>query len=174
VKRNGLRSGTNCLYAIAKNKKNERVLRLKECTDDPVQAENQSSSQNTETSTSEVTSSSEVTTSSEVASAPAELTARFNNGIITINDGRTLSVNKVKANGMTYPRVMMTTPEGAHVSIVYDNNSEKYEADVPLQYEVKDFSNNNAYFTLTVDEGGPAKTWKVKLQNSNGYDLKIE
>jgi hypothetical protein len=34
--------------------------------------------------------------------------------------------------------------------------------------------NNNNFFKLTVDEGGPEKTWHVKLQNSNGYDLKIE
>ena len=75
---------------------------------------------------------------------------------------------------MTYPQVIMTALPGARVSITYDDNSEKYSAESPFKYEVKDFSNNNSYLTLTVDEGGPSKTWHVKLQNSNGYDLKIE
>jgi hypothetical protein len=166
VKRSGMRTGTNCLYSIQKNKKGERVLRVKECTDEPVAADNLSQNSEPMTNT--------VTTTTEVALSPAQLTAAYKDGIITINDGRTLTVKKVKANGMTYPRLMMTAPEGANVSIAYDNNDEKYKADVPLEYEVKDFSNNNAYFTLTVDEGGPAKTWRVKLQNANGYDLKID
>jgi hypothetical protein len=168
VKRSGLRGGAHCMYAIEKNKKNERVLRIKGCSEEAAAADGQYSSQNSETAPSEVT------TATEVTSTPAQLSAKHKDGVITINDGRTFSVKKIKANGMTYPRVMMTALEGAHVSIAYDNNSEKYNADVPFEYEVKDFSNNNAYFTLTVDEGGPAKTWRVKLQNSNGYDLKIE
>jgi hypothetical protein len=174
VKRSGLRGGAHCMYAIEKNKKNERVLKIKGCSEEPAAADGQYSSQNSETATSEVTSVTEVVSTSGVTSTPAQLSATHKDGVITINDGRIFSVKKIKANGMTYPRVMMTILEGAHVSIAYDNNSEKYNAEVPFEYEVKDFSNNNAYFTLTVDEGGPAKTWRVKLQNNNGYDLRIE
>lgn len=165
ITKRGIRLGTNCLYAIVKNKKGERVLRVGDCTNEPTAT----------TTTSDASASSTVETSTSSPTAtPDQLSASYTNGIISINDGRTLTVKKVKANGMTYPRVIMTALTGAKVSISYDSNNETFSAETPLQYEVKDFSNNNAYFTLTVDEGGPAKTWKVKLQNANGYDLKIE
>lgn len=166
LKKNGMRQGTNCLYAIEKNKKNEQVLKMKGCSDEPSEA------QASVSSSTSVMQSSEV--SSAVTSNPDKLSATYSNGVITINDGRTINVKKVKANGMTYPQVFMTALQGAKVTISYDGNDETYSAESPLKYEVKDFSNNNSYFTLTVDEGGPAKTWRVKLQNANGYDLKIE
>lgn len=164
LKKRGLRQGTNCLYSIEKNKKGERVLKMRGCNGEgAVTANNQTSQQSTQPAPA----------SSPVA-APEQLSASYSNGVITLNDGRTLVVKKVKANGMTYPRVHMTALPGAKVSLAYDNGDEKHEAESPFVYEVKDFSNNNAYFTLTVDEGGPKKTWHVKLQNTNGYDLKIE
>jgi hypothetical protein len=163
ITKKGIRQGTNCLYAVEKNKKGEYVLKMKGCSNDPV-----SPASNEQTVI--------TTRSSEPAepSQPAKLSATYANGIITLNDGRTFTVKKVKANGMTYPRVEVTALTGAKISLAYDNGNEKYSAESPMKYEVKDFANNNAYFTLTVDEGGPDKTWHVKLQNSNGYDLKIE
>jgi hypothetical protein len=167
LKKNGFRQGKNCLYSIVKNKKGERALRVKDCSDE-VQSSDQMSS------TANSGSSSNNASATTTTSSPEQLSASYANGVITINDGRTIAVKKVKANGMTYPRVIMSALTGAHVSITYDDNNEKYNAEVPFQYEVKDFSNNNSYLTLTVDEGGPKKTWHVKLQNANGYDLKIE
>jgi hypothetical protein len=162
IKKRGLRQGTNCVYFIEKNKKGERGLKMRGCTDEAV------------AEASPASAPTPATPSTPSASAPAQLSATYASDVITINDGRTLSVKKVKVNGMTYPRVRMTALPGANVSIAYDNSDEKFSAESPLEYEVKDFSNNNAYFTLTVDEGGPAKTWHVKLKNSNGFDLKIE
>jgi hypothetical protein len=167
LKRNGMRQGTNCLFSIEKNKKGERVLRIKSCDDAAATAANVPSIPSAPVTP--------ATPAEPVAtSQPDQLSAKYANGVITLNDGRTLTVKKVKVNGMTYPRVHMTALTGAKVSIRYDSNDEKFSAEVPFQYEVKDFSNNNAYFTLTVDEGGPKKTWSVKLQNSNGYNLQIE
>lgn len=162
IKKNGIRQGTNCLYAIEKNKKGEYVLKMKGCNDEPVAEAPKEAAQPQEEQ------------QVVVQSTPDQLSATYSNGVISINDGRTLTVKQVKANGMTYPQVFMTALTGANVTITYDDNDEKYGAEPPFKYEVKDFSNNNAYFTLTVDEGGPSKTWKVKLQNKNGYDLKIE
>ena len=157
----GKRQGTNCLVAVEKNKKGERVLRLRECTNEPMP----------NTGVAPATPTAE---SSSGTATPDQLSATYSNGIITINDGRTLTVTKVKVTGMTYPRVKMTAPSNAAVTIKFDNSDEQSTADVPFQYEVKDYQNNNAYFTLLVDEGGPKKTWKVKLQHVNGYDLHIE
>ena len=165
VTRKGLRTGTNCLYAVEKNKKGERVLRVKSCSSDPIAGDA------TTVTTGEPTPS---TAMPEPTPTPEQLKATYTDGIITLNDGRTLTVKKVKANGMSYPRLFFTVLPGSQISIVYDDQKEKYNAESPMKYEVKDFSNNNAYFTLTVDEGGPEKTWHVKLQNANGYDLKIE
>jgi len=162
IKKNGIRQGKNCLYVIDKNKKGQHVFRMKGCSEEPAVGGTESTVQPA------------ATESPASTSTPDQLSATYANGVITINDGRTIAVKKVKVNGMTYPRVIMTALSGAHVSISYDNNDEKYSAEIPFQYEVKDFSNNNAYLTLTVDEGGPKKTWHVKLQNANGYDLKIE
>lgn len=166
LKKNGIRQGTNCLYAIARNKKGEQVLRMKGCSDEPVASAEAVSTPSSELST--------PGTNDVPVQTPDKLSATYKDGVITINDGRTIAVKKVKADGMSYPRVFMTALEGAKVSITYDDNDETYNAEPPLKYEVKDFANNNAYFTLTVDEGGPNKTWRVKLQNANGYDLKIE
>lgn len=163
ITKRAMRQGTHCTYMIAKNKKGEYGLKMGECSSEPP-------AENTASASVEASSSA----SSGPVAAPAQLSATYANGVISINDGRTLKVTKVKANGMTYPRVMMTALTGAEVAIKYDSNNETFSAETPFQYEVKDFSNNNAYFTLTVDEGGPAKTWKVKLQNANGFDLKIE
>jgi len=166
VQRKGLRTGTNCLYAIEKNKKGEHVLRVKSCSEDPV-----AGGTVTTTTTSEPTPSA---TTPEPVPTPAQLKATYADGLITLNDGRTFTVKKVKVNGMTYPRLFFSVLPGAEVGIAFDDNNEKYSAESPLKYEVKDFSNNNAYFTLTVNEGGPEKTWHVKLQHANGYDLRIE
>jgi hypothetical protein len=170
LKKNGFRQGKNCIYSIVKNKKSEYVLKVKDCSDDAQAGDQMSSASNSSSSSSDQS----VTATTNITSTPAQLSASYANGVITINDGRTIAVKKVKANGMTYPRVMMSALTGAHATITYDGNDEKYSAEIPFQYEVKDFSNNNSYLTLTVDEGGLAKTWHVKLQNANGYDLKIE
>lgn len=166
LKKNGIRGGRDCTYSIQKNKKGERVLRIKGCTD-PF-PEGDASSQ---TPSGNDTNSSQ---QSVATTQPAQLSATYADGQITISDGRVLTVTKVKANGMTYPRVIMKSPANATATISYDDNAEKYTSEVPFQYEVKDFSNNNSYFRLTVDEGGAEKTWHVRLQNANGYDLKIE
>jgi hypothetical protein len=169
IKKNGIRQGTNCLYAVGKNKKGEHVLKMKDCSNEPLSNQGQSTSENVTSTSSQTTE-----TTTVIKSTPAQLSATYTNGIISINDGRTLTVKKVKVNGMTYPRVFMDAPSGAKVNIAFDGNNEKFDAEVPFKYEVKDFENNNNYFTLTVNEGGPTKTWHVKLQHANGYDLKIE
>ena len=159
ITKRGIRQGKHCLFAITNGKKGYS-LKVGGCTQD---------------APSGVAADTPVAAPpADPVSTPDQLQATYSDGVITINDGRKLKVTKVKANGMTYPRVNFTALAGAKVSLKYDNGNETYEAESPMQYEVKDFSNNNAYFTLTVDEGGPAKTWHVKLQNANGYDLKIE
>jgi hypothetical protein len=163
IKKKGIRQGKHCMFAIVTGKKGDRSLKVRGCSEEPEAS-----------ALATTTPASQPVASTPSTSTPDQLSATYANGVITINDGRTIKVNKVKANGMTYPRVIMTALTGAKVTITYDDNTEKYSAETPFQYEVKDFQLNNAYFTLTVDEGGPAKTWKVKLQNANGYDLKLE
>jgi hypothetical protein len=158
ITRRGIRQGKHCLFGIVNGKKGY-TMKVGGCSE----------SANTDVAASEPTEAPGATTT-----VPDQLAATYKNDVISINDGRTLKVTKVKANGMTYPRVMFTALQGAKVSLKYDNGNETYEAESPMQYEVKDFQNNNAYVTVTVDEGGSAKTWHVKLQNANGYDLKIE
>jgi hypothetical protein len=159
ITKRGLRQGKHCLFAIVKNKKGEHALRVGDCTESEPEG---------------AVSSAPAPVASAPVSTPDQLSATYANDVITINDGRTLKVSKLKVNGMTYPRVHFTALPGARISLKYDATGESYTAESPMEYEVKDFSNNNSYFTLTVDEGGPAKTWYVKLKNSNGYDLKIE
>lgn len=159
----GMRQGKHCLIAIAKNKKGEYVLRIDDCNaEEPIYEEKATVFEGASKPT------------AQPVPTPDQLSATYANDVITINDGRTLKVTKLKVNGMTYPRVHFTALTGAKISLKYDGTGESYNAESPMEYEVKDFSNNNSYFTLTVDEGGPAKTWSVKMRNSNGYDLKIE
>lgn len=159
ITKRGFRQGKHCLFAIVKNKKGEYALRVGDCTESEPEG---------------AVASAPAVTASAPVSTPDQLSATYANDVITINDGRTLKVSKLKVNGMTYPRVHFTALSGARISLRYDATGESFTAESPMEYEVKDFSNNNSYFTLTVDEGGPAKTWYVKLKNSNGYDLKIE
>lgn len=160
ITKRGVRQGTHCLFAIIKNKKGEYVLRVGDCTESAPEVA--------------VQSVQPTATAPTPISTPDQLSATYANDVITINDGRTFKVSKLKVNGMTYPRVHFIALPGAKISLKYDGTGERYSSESPMEYEVKDFSNNNSYFTLTVDEGGPAKTWSVKLKNSNGYDLKIE
>jgi hypothetical protein len=168
LKKNLYRQGRNCVYTIVKNKKGELVLRMKECSEEaPVSV----------VTTPAKESEAPIESAPEPAqplSTPEQLSATYSKGIITINDGRTITVKQVKANSFTNPKVIITVLTGAKISFAYDDNNETYSAETPLQYVVKDYRNNNSYFTMTVDEGGPKKTWKVKLQNGNGYDIRIE
>jgi len=162
--KNGIRQGKDCLYVVHKNKKGQYALKAGGCSDGEPETEGfvQSGTQPTKPIV------------GTTISAPGQLSATYKEDIISINDGRQLTVKKVRVNGLTYPRIIFTALTGATISVKYDNGIESYSAESPMQYEVKDFKNNNAYFTLTVDEGGPAKTWYVKLKNNNGFDLKIE
>lgn len=161
ITKRGIRQGKHCQYAVVSGKKGYS-LKVGGCTEAPETP--QATVATTEAEAPAITST----------STPDQLSATYKDDVISINDGRKLKVTKVKATGMTYPRIMFTALQGSKVSLKYDNGNESYEAESPMQYEVKDFQNNNAYVTVTVDEGGPAKTWHVKLLNANGYDLKIE
>ncbi|HMJ69772.1 MAG TPA: hypothetical protein VK508_12800 [Cyclobacteriaceae bacterium] len=158
ISKRGIRQGKHCLYAIVAGKKGHS-LRVGGCTETP------------QADAAPVAGTIEPAAST---STPDQLSATYKDGVISINDGRKLKVTKVQANGPTYPRIMFNALQGSKVSLKYDNAKEDFEAESPMQYEVKDFQNNNGYVTVTVDEGGPAKTWHVKLQNANGFDLKIE
>jgi hypothetical protein len=157
IDKRGIRQGKHCIYPIIKGKKGY-TLKVGGCS---------------ESASTDVASTAS-TPATSASSTPSQLTATYNDGVISINDGRKLKVTKVKASGMTYPKVNFTALQGAKVSLKYDNANEYYEGESPIQYEIKNFENNNAYVTVTVDEGGPEKTWHVKLLNANGYDLKVE
>lgn len=164
IKQRGIRLGRHCSYPIVSGKKGLQ-LKVGACSDATPEGNTPAVVE---------TSPAQTSNPAPATSTPDQLSASYKDGVITINDGRTLKVTKVKANGMTYPRIHFTALQGAKVFLKYDNENEEYTGESPIQYEVKNFQNNNAYVTLTVDEGGPAKTWHVKLQNANGYDLKIE
>ena len=135
ITKRGMRQGKHCLFGVVKNKKGEYVLKVGGCSE----AEPEGATQPTEP-----------IQPATATSTPDQLSATYANDVITINDGRTLKVNKVKVNGMTYPRVHFTALPSAKVSLKYDGTGESYSAESPMEYEVKDFSNNNSYFTLTV------------------------
>jgi len=160
IKQRGIRQGKHCVFPIVKSKKGYS-LKMGGCTEAAPAGESPAVAQS-------------APGTATATSTPDQLSATYKDGVITINDGRTLKVTQVKVNGMTYPRIIFTALQGAKVNLKYDNGNESYDAESPMQYEVKDFQNNNAYVTVTIDEGGAAKTWHVKLQNANGYDLKIE
>jgi len=165
ITKRGIRQGKHCLYPLIVGKKG-LSLKVGGCSDSAPEG-----SVTLAAAQPAVSAATPATTST-----PEQLSATFNvkDFIITINDGRVLKVIKERVNGMTYPRVIFTALPGAKISLKYDKGNESYEAESPMQYEIKDFTNNNSYVTVTVDEGGPAKTWHVKLLNANGYDLKIE
>lgn len=165
INKRGIRQGKHCLYPIVKGKKGVS-LKVGGCSDSPPEGSVASETAQPDASHTALTAT----------STPEQLSATFNvkDYIISINDGRKLKVNKEKVNGMTYPRVIFTALPGAKISLKYEKGNESYEAESPMQYEIKDFTNNNAFVTITVDEGGPKKTWHVKIVNANGYDLKIE
>ena len=107
--------------------------------------------------------------------AKGPLSATYRDGTITVSDMSHYTVTKSRtAGGWPSPHVIMNAPTGAKVTITYDDNKETYNTEVPFDYEVKDYYNNNSYFRLTVDQGGPDKTWYVRLQNGTGYVLTIE
>jgi hypothetical protein len=154
-----MRMAKDCTYMISKNKKGEYTSSMKSCTGT---LDNGNTTMTTGT-----------TTTAMPTDGP--LTAKYQDGVILLSDGSRLTVTKVKTNGMwPSPHVKMTVPVGAKVSITYDDNKETYNTEVPFDYEVKDYNNNNSYFKLTVDQGGPDKTWYVRLQNGTGYMIKIE
>ena len=164
IKKQVMRMGNDCVYLISKNKKGEYGFKVK------------SASGNMGGSTPPaVTSEAPTSAPSSPTHASAKLSATYSDGTISISDGRQLRVTKTKTSGgWPSPHVIMNAPTGAKVTITYDDNNEKYNTEVPFNYEVKDYNNNNSYFRLTVDEGGPDKTWYVRLQNGTAYQLTID
>lgn len=158
VKKNVMRAGKDCTYILKKDKKGQYVVRVKSCLNPFPQGPGAGGDE----------------PMSSGGSQPEKLSASYSDGVITVNNGNTYTVTKSRTSGMPSPHVIMNAPVGAKVTITYDNNAEKYETEVPFDYVVDDYNNNNSYFRLTVDEGGPDKTWYVRLQNSNGYKLTIE
>ena len=86
LKKSGFRQGANCLFSIQKNKKGERVLRMKDCREGGAVADGQAVQQDNAPVQREATP----------VSSPEQLSARYADGTITINDGRTLSVKKLR------------------------------------------------------------------------------
>lgn len=159
VKKNFMRAGKDCTYVLKKDKKGQYSVKIKSCLAPFSQGPGAGGD----------------APMSSGGSQPEKLTATYSDGTITVSNGNSYTVTKKGTpGGFPSPHVIMNEPVGAKVTITYDDNSEKYETEVPFDYEVKDYSNNNSYFRLTVDEGGPDKTWYVRLKNSTGYVLVIE
>lgn len=89
--------------------------------------------------------------------------------MISIGDARRFYVHKTRTPGnFPQPHIKMTQPDGAKVTITFEGNSEKFESEVPFDYEVKDDNNNNSYFKVLVEEKD-GKTWYFRWQNGTSY-----
>lgn len=103
--------------------------------------------------------------------APARLSAQFHDDHIDLSDGRELTLNKNRLPHIG-AQVFMEAPAGATVIISYDDGATSFTAKTPFIYKVPD-DRVSAYFLLTVDEGGPDKTWQVRLQHESTVELEI-
>jgi hypothetical protein len=166
LKKQILRWGKDCTYSITKNKKDIYVFDKKSCTGALPTAGGGVG----------VTAPSSPQEASGMAPPVIEtkaLTAKVSGDEIVLSDGRRLTISKKQANWPD-PHVVMKNPEGAKVTISYDDGKDTYNTEIPFDYTVKNWEKNNIYFKLTVDEGGPDKTWSVRLQHATNYILTIE
>lgn len=171
VKKSIMRGGVDCIYMIKKNKKGEYGTSVKSCVGAFANAQASATPVSVPKSPQEAAGL-PAPTPAATSSGPQKATMQ-DNMIINPYSARRLWVHKGRTPGnFPQPIVKMTHPEGATVTITYDDNNEKYTSEVPFTYEVKDYNNNNSYFKLSVDEGG-GKVWYVRLQHGTSYQLTI-
>lgn len=179
IKKSIMRGGVDCVFAISRNKKGEYNVKTKSCigafnnaqASAPVQVTAPKSPQEA-AAVGGMQFPAATTPATTSTSGPQKATMQ-DNMIINPYSAKRLWVHKGRTPGnFPQPIVKMTHPEGASVTITYDDNNEKYTSEVPFTYEVKDYNNNNSYFKLSVDEGG-GKVWYVRLQHGTSYQLTI-
>jgi hypothetical protein len=166
LKKQIMRWGKDCTYSIVKNKKGEYIFDKKSCTGALPTA-------NGGVSVTAPKSPEEAAGMPAPTSQPKQLSGKVEGDEIVLSDGRRFSITRTKANWPD-PHVIMKNPTGAKVSITYDDGKDTYNTEVPFDYTVKNWEKNNIYFKLTVDEGGPDKTWSVRLQHGTAYIITIE
>lgn len=168
VKKQLMRMGKNCTYIVKKNKNGEYVVNLKS-------AEGTYGPPREPVSVSAPTSPAAAAGYTPAPAQGTKLTATTDGSSINLSDGRSFTITKARTPGnWPSPHVIMKAPTGAKVTITYDDGTNTYNTEVPFDYEVSNYEHNNHYFKLTVDEGGPDRTWYVRLQNSTSYQLTIE
>lgn len=166
LKKQIMRWGKDCTYSITKNKKGEYVFDKKSCTGVLPTAGGG-------VSVTAPASPQEAAGMPPATTEVTKLTAKVEGEEIVLSDGRRLTISKKQANWPD-PHVIMKNPEGAKVTISYDDGKDTYNTEIPFDYTVKNWEKNNIYFKLTVDEGGPDKTWSVRLQHGTAYIITIE
>jgi hypothetical protein len=167
IKKQIMRWGKDCTYSIVKNKKGEYIFDKKSCTGALPTA-------NGGVSVSAPSSPQEAAGKPALAAIePTKLSAKVEGDEIILSDGRRLAITRTKANWPD-PHVIMKNPIGAKVVISYDDGKDAFNTEVPFDYTVKNWEKNNVYFKLTVDEGGPDKTWFVRLQHGTAYIITLE
>ncbi len=171
IKKTIMRGGIDCFFSIQKNKKGEYVVKTKSC----VGAFANAQATTTTTAPTSPQEAAGVTTTTQSTAAPSgPIKATITDNMISIGDARRFWFHKGRTPGnMPQPIIKMTQPEGAKVTITYDDNSETYSSEIPFVYEVKDYNNNNSYFKVTVDEGND-KVWYFRLQNGTSYQITID
>ena len=198
-----MRWGRDCYYSIGRNNKGEHVIKLKNAVGDlksPAPETTQTtqtvyttqapatftfiSMQPTTVTASITTNSSNsntvavktnavVNTSSAQPVATGPLKAETRDGKIFLNDGRTFKLNSFAGNSEA-PHIKATILQGAKATLTWDDGLDGYAGVFPFDYAYTKPEKYKQFFTLTVDEGGPDKTWSVKLQSGSWHWLNIE
>lgn len=167
IKKQITRWGKDCSYSIVKNKKGEYIFDKKTCSG-VLPTANNGVNVSAPRSPQEAAGM-----PAPAAIQPTQLSGKVEGDEIVLSDGRRLAITRTKANWPD-PHVIMKNPNGAKVVISYDDGKDAFNTEVPFDYTVKNWEKNNVYFKLTVDEGGPDKTWYVRLQHGTAYIITIE
>ena len=108
----------------------------------------------------------------KVATPETGLKASWNETQITLSDGRVFQLKKVAQKDLS-SQLIVTAPGDVTVTLEYPDGTNSFTSKAPFVYNVPQVKNNE-YFKLTVDEGGPEKTWSVNLQHEINSVLTIE
>ena len=171
IKKSFMRMGRDCGYAIERDSKGFFVLRLRSNVGDLSNGQKPTSTSSSNTTTYNPNSA-PVYNAPPPPPAVVPLKATIVDGKIKLNDGRSFTLFATYSY-TEQPHIKVNILDGAKVTITWDDGLDTYNSETPINYIIQKPAKYEQMFKITIDEGGPDKTWFIKGQTRPWWELQV-